>query len=92
MTPLLKSLIEETWVKIHIMVGVKTHVVTSVESTPTESADSPQLPYLPDRTVGTFDINKVSADKAGSDHKNVHGVHPVPFLLNGINWQSAQLC
>ena len=37
---------EQTWVKTHLMCGVKTHVVTSVEVTPRESADTVQLPAL----------------------------------------------
>ena len=84
----------QSWVKTHIMVGVKTHVVTSVEATPTESADSPQLPYLLERTAGTFDINEVSADKAYSDHKNVHAIEDIggtafiPFRSNSTGLAS----
>ena len=37
---------KQTWVKTHLMCGVKTHVVTSVEATPYESADTLQLPAL----------------------------------------------
>ncbi|MCH7969943.1 MAG: transposase [Chloroflexi bacterium] len=78
----------QSWVKTHVMCGVKTHVVTAVEATPTESADSKQLPYLLERTARTFDINEVSADKAYSDHKNVHaiadagGTAYIPFRSN----------
>jgi len=80
----------QTWVKTHIMVGVKTHVVTSVEATPTESADSPQLPGLLERTATTFDINEVSADKAYSSKRNLHAVEEVggtayiPFKVNSV--------
>lgn len=35
-----------SWIKTHIITGVKTNIVTSVEATPTESADSVQLPAL----------------------------------------------
>ena len=58
---------KQTWVKTHIMCGIKTHVVTSVEATPYESADNKQLPALVNRTAETFDIKEVSADKADSD-------------------------
>ncbi len=84
----------QTWVKTHIMVGVKTHVVTSVEATPTESADSKQLPYLLERTARSFDINEVSGDKAYSDHKNVHaiveagGTPFIPFRSNSTGLAS----
>ena len=68
---------EAKWIKAHLMCGVKTHVVTSVEVTPTETADSPQLPQLVNVTAKTFDINEVSADKAYSSRKNLHAVEAV---------------
>ena len=68
---------KQTWVKTHLMCGVKTHVVTSVEATPYESADNLQLPTLVDRTAKTFNINEVSADKAYSGRKNLHAVQAV---------------
>jgi hypothetical protein len=64
----------QNWVKTHIMCGVKTHVVTSVEATPYQSADTLQFPALVARTAKTFDINEVSADKAYSDRRNLHAV------------------
>jgi transposase len=76
---------EAKWIKAHLMCGVKTHVVTSVEVTPTETADAPQLPQLVNTTAKTFDINEVSADKAYSSKKNlnaviaVNGTPYVPF-------------
>ncbi len=86
----------QTWVKTHVMCGVKTHVVTSVEATPTESADSKQLPYLLERTALTFDINEVSGDKAYSDHKNVHAIDDaggtafIPFRSNSTGQASSK--
>jgi len=71
---------EAKWVKAHLMCGVKTHVVTSVEVTPTETADAPQLPPLVNKTAETFNINEVSADKAYSSRKNLRSVQAV----NGI--------
>jgi transposase len=68
---------EAKWVKAHLMCGVKTHVVTSVEVTPTETADAPQLPQLVNTTAKTFNINEVSADKAYSSRKNLHAVEAV---------------
>jgi transposase len=74
---------EAKWVKAHLMCGVKTHVVTSVEVTPTETADAPQLPQLVNTTAQTFHINEVSADKAYSSRNNLHAVQAVnatPFI------------
>ena len=83
---------EAKWVKAHLMCGVKTHVVTSVEATAFESADAPQFAPLVNVTARTFSINEVSADKAYSSRKNLHavqavgGVAYIPFKnrTNGI--------
>ncbi len=82
----------QTWVKTHVMIGVKTQVVTSVEATPTESNDGAQFPALVERTAQTFNINEVSADKAYSTRKNLHvvdvagGTPYIPFrsLATGL--------
>ena len=76
---------KQTWVKTHLMCGVTTHIVTSVEATPYESADTTQLPALVNQTAKTFSINEVSADKAYSGRRNLHavqaqgGVAYIPF-------------
>jgi len=67
----------QTWVKTHLICGVKTHVVTSVEATPFESADNVQLPALVTATARTFNINEVSADKAYLTRHNLHAVAAV---------------
>jgi transposase len=72
-----KERLRQTWVKTHIMVGVKTQVITSVEATPTESSDSAQFAGLVERTARTFMIDEVSADKAYSSRKNLHAVEKV---------------
>jgi transposase len=79
---------KQTWVKPHLMCGVKTHIVTSVEATPCESADNLRLPVLVERTAKTFTINEVSADKAYSDRRCLRAVQAVggtafiPFKVN----------
>ncbi len=65
---------KQTWVKTHVMCGVKTHVVTSVEATLYESSDNHQFILLINKTAETFDINEVSADKAYTDRRNLHAV------------------
>jgi len=76
---------EARWVKAHLICGVKTHIVTSVEATANETADAPQLPKLVNATAKTFNIKEVSADKAYSSKKNlnavvaVNGTPYVPF-------------
>lgn len=72
-----KERTRQTWVKTHLMCGVKTHVITSVEATPYESADNIQFPTLVEKTAKTFTINEVSADKAYSGRKNLRAVQAV---------------
>jgi transposase len=79
---------KQAWVKVHLICGVKTHVVTSVEATPYESADTVQFPGLVNTTAKTFNIDEVSADKAYSDRRNLNatqaagGVAYIPFKSN----------
>ena len=68
---------ENKWVKTHLICGVKTQVVTSVEVTPTETADAPQLEGLVKNTARNFPIREVSADKAYSSKKNLRVVDNV---------------
>jgi len=83
-----KERTRQTWVKTHLICGVRTHIVTSVEATPYESADNLQFPSLVEKTAKTFTINEVSADKAYSDRRNLHAVQAVngtafiPFKVN----------
>jgi transposase len=77
---------KQGWVKTHLMCGVKTHIVTSIEATAYESADNVQFPDLVSKTAKTFEINEVSADKAYSGRKNLHvvqdlgGTAYIPFM------------
>ena len=48
---------EVKWIKAHLMCGVKTHVITSAEVTPTETADAPQFIPLVSATARTFNLN-----------------------------------
>jgi len=68
---------EAKWIKTHLMCGVKTHIVTSVEATAFESADAPQFAPLVNTTAKTFNVNEVSGDKAYSSRKNLHAVQAV---------------
>jgi transposase len=75
---------EAKWIKTHMMCGVKTHIITSVEATPTETSDTLQLPELVNTTAKTFAISEVSADKAYSSKKNLHAITAVnafPYIM-----------
>jgi transposase len=79
---------KQTWVKAHLICGVKTHIVTSVEATPYESSDNRQFIPLVNKTAETFNINEVSADKAYTDRRNLWAVQAqggtafIPFKVN----------
>jgi len=71
------------WLKSHIISGVKTNIVTGIEVTEGESADSPQLPRLVEETAKNFEVGEVSCDKAYSSRKNlelIKDVGAVPFI------------
>jgi transposase len=85
----------QSWVKTHLMCGVKTHIVTSAEATAYESSDTAQLIPLLETTANTFAINEVLADKAYSSRKNLHaiqavgGIGYIPFKGNARGMGSA---
>jgi transposase len=59
-----KEMKRHTWLKAHLMCGVKTNVVTSCEVTDGHANDSPEFAGLLARTQAQgFDIKEVSADK-----------------------------
>jgi len=71
------------WVKLHLMTGVKTNIVSSVKVTGKDGGDSPQLAGLVEDTAKGFTIKEVSADKAYSGHKNLLAIEKagaVPYI------------
>jgi transposase len=61
----------QDWIKVHLMCGVKTNIVTSVEVTGAHAGDYPQFAPLVNQTSRNFVLNQVSADKAYSGSKNL---------------------
>jgi transposase len=76
------------WLKIHIMCGVKTNIITAVEVTGRNGADSPQFAPLLETTARGFEMREVSADKAYSSRANLRlvvdnaAVPYIPFKEN----------
>ncbi len=62
------------WVKVHLMCGVKTNVVTAVEIADRNAHDSPQFGPLFTATRQRFDIREVSADSAYLSYENMEMV------------------
>ncbi len=75
---------QHDWVKVHLMCGVKTNVVTSVEIRERDASDTKILPDLIQATAAYFDMREISADKGYSSVNNVnviasHGAMPYAF-------------
>lgn len=78
-----KLMERHNWIKVHLMCGVKTNVVTSVEVTDSHSADCPQFEGLVKTTARNFTMSQVSADKAYLSSDNLQTVvdhHAMPFI------------
>jgi transposase len=78
------------WVKVHLMCGVDTKIVTSVDVSGWTANDTPYFVPLLERTAKYFQVQEVSADKAYLSHKNVQAVAKanatpfIPFKANTI--------
>jgi transposase len=78
----------QDWVKVHLMCGVRTNIVTSIEITHARAGDSPQFESLVETTSQNFEMREVSADKAYTSQKNLYlvvskGAQPyIPFRKN----------
>ena len=83
-----KLLEARDWLKVHLMCGVKTNVVTAIEISDRYGNDSPQFKPLVDATARNFTMSEVSADKAYLSVANLetvvsHGATPfIPFKSN----------
>lgn len=74
---------QKEWVKVHIMCGVKTNIITAVEIRGKNAHDSPLLPFLLATTAQNFDLHEVSADKAYGSLRNydaINAVGAVPYI------------
>ena len=83
-----KELDYSDWIKLHLMSGVVTNVVTSVEISGRHEHDTNFFKPLVDSTAHNFAMKEVSADKAYSSRDNLHvvmghGATPfIPFKSN----------
>ena len=79
---------QHDWVKVHLMCGVKTNVVTAIELTDRFGADHPQFKPLVDATARNFVMNEVSADKAYLSSANLQTVidhNAMPYIAFKAN-------
>lgn len=78
-----KLLEARDWVKVHLMCGVKTNIVTAVNITDRFVGDSPQFKSLVETTANNFVMQEVSADKAYLSVDNLQTVidhHAMPYI------------
>jgi transposase len=76
------------WVKVHLMVGVESKIVTSVDVSGWAANDTPYFVPLLERTAKYFQIQEVSADKAYLSYANLAAVakaNAMPFIPFKVN-------
>lgn len=74
---------QHEWVKVHLMCGVKTHIVTAVEIHDKNASDTKLLPGMVQTTAKNFTLSEVSADKAYGSYKNYAAIEQcgaVPYI------------
>jgi transposase len=79
------------WLKMHLICGVRTHIVASVEMSGATAADSPfYKPLLEQTAKAGFKMQEVSADKAYISMKNLQttvDLGAIPFIPFKSNTQ-----
>ncbi len=76
------------WVKVQLMCGVKTNIVTAVEISDRYAGDSPFFKGLVETTGQNFTMQEVSADKAYLSASNLQTVvdhHAMPYIPFKVN-------
>jgi transposase len=84
---------EYDWVKVSVMTGVKTNVITAVEIDERYAGDSPKFAPLVNATAQAFAINEVSADAAYLSYENMDLVTQLggtPYIAFKANTTAAQ--
>lgn len=93
-----KQMERHEWIKVHLMCGTQTNIVTSVHVTDSNANDCPQFAGLVKATGRNFTMSQVSADKAYLSNDNLqvvadHNAQPfIAFKANSVGgkeWHSA---
>lgn len=83
-----KIIDKRKWVKVHVMCGVITNIITSVIVTDANAADSPYLKPMTEVTTKNFSMRRGIFDKAYSSQANLKlvvekgGTPFIPFKVN----------
>lgn len=81
---------KKEWVKVHLMCGVKTNIITAVEVSPDKEHESLYFRGLLRQTAKNFKIAEVLADKGYSSKPNLEAVKRIgadvfiPFKSNAV--------
>jgi transposase len=78
-----RQMTKRDWIKVHLMCGVKTNIVTAVEITERFASDCKYFKPLVDTTAENFVMQEVSADKAYLSAANLQTVvdhHAMPYI------------
>jgi hypothetical protein len=62
------------WVKVHLMVGTATGIITAAEIHGRDAHDSPIMPSLLQTTAKSFTVKEVPADKGYSSVENIEAI------------------
>lgn len=85
-----RELTVRDWVKLHAMIGVRTHIITAAVITQANANDAPYLPELAKTTAKTFTMNEISADKGYASRSNADAIEAlgavpfIPFKCNAV--------
>ncbi len=74
---------KRSWMKVHLICGARTNIITSIAVTNGTVADCPQLIPLVENTSKRFDMKELSADKAYLSRQNmiaIASVGAIPFI------------
>jgi transposase len=86
-----KLMTKRDWIKVHLMCGVKTNIVTAVEISDRYAADVKYFQPLVETTAQNFVMQEVSADKAYLSRDNLqtvvdhHAMPYIPFKSNSVS-------
>ena len=83
---------EHDWVKVHLVCGTKTQIVTAAVIYNRDAADSPLLPELLNTTREAFTVKEMAADKGYLSVENVETIFDaggVPFIAPKVNTTGA---
>lgn len=91
-----KEQVNHDWLKLHLMCGVRTNIVVSVETSDGHANDSPFFePLVNAAAQGGFNLKEVSADKAYSSRPNLRLVEKhggTPYIVFKDNARGDSEC